>query len=195
MSSWDRSDILRYFLQTYFGDDRKKLSEATGYTKQQIDDWVEGIRQPNVGTVEWVVHCALSPEFNIIVEFGPFQPSDKGKIRRQQLKELLGIHGGERGIYAFYDASADLIYIGKTDIGKTERGLLEEMNQALNQKINRNFSIKRRSIVRYVSAYYVGGTSSFDYPKHVESLMLRISRPRLNNNIGKLEELPGKAST
>ena len=190
MSSWDRSDILLYFLRTYFDDDRQRLSEATGYTKQQVENWAERKHQPNIGTVEWVAHCALAPEFKIIVEFGSFEPSDKAKRRKQQLKDLLGAHEEERGIYAFYDSSANLIYIGKTD-----RSLIEEIYQALKQKINRNFSLRRWSIVRYISAYYVGGTSSFDYPKHVESLMLRISRPRLNNNIGQLEELLGKAPT
>ena len=189
MSNLDRSDILRYFLQTYFEDDPKQLSAATGYTKQQIDNWINKTRQPHVGTLEWIVHCALAPEFRIIVELGSFDPNEKAYKRRQRLKELFGAHVEERGIYAFYDASASLIYIGKT-----ERGLFDEVNQALNQRINRNFDLKRRSIIRYISAYYVGGSASFDYPKHVESLMLRISRPRLNNNIGKLEELPGKAA-
>ena len=189
MSNWDRSDILRYLLETYFENDPKKLSAATGYTKQRIDNWIEKTHQPHVGTVEWVIHCALAPEYRIIVELGSFDPNDKATQRRQRLKELFGAHGEERGIYAFYDASASLIYIGKT-----ERGLLDEVNQALNKRINRNFDLKRRSIVRYISAYSVGGSVSFDYPKHVESLILRISRPRLNNNIGKLEELPGKAA-
>ena len=74
-------------------------------------------------------------------------------------------------------------------IGKTDSSLRDEIYQALNRNIYSNFGLKCWNIVKYISAYYVGGTASFDYPKHVESLMLRISRPRLNTNIGKLEQL------
>ena len=189
MSNSCRSEVLRYFLRIYFGDDRNKMSDATGYTKHQIGNWVEDVNQPNESTIEWVAHCALAPEFKIIIEFGPIEANGKPRLRKQQIKEMLHPHEEERGIYAFYDGSASLIYIGKT-----EATLLEEIYQSINQKINTNFSLKRWNIVRYISAYYIGGTSSFDYPKHVESLMLRISRPRLNNNIGQLEQLPSKAS-
>lgn len=181
----NRSDIFQYFLETYFGDDPGQLADATGYSSQQINGWLDGQVQPQIGTLEYVIHCALAPEFKIISEYHPFDPNSKSAKRRGQIKSMLGNHEDKRGIYSFYDATAELIYIGKTD-----SNLLTEICQALNQKINNNFELKRWSVVRYISAYYVSGLSSFDYPNHVESLMLRISRPRLNTNVGGLEKLP-----
>ena len=181
----NRSHILQYFLETYFENDREQLADATGYTMHQINGWLDGQVQPQAGTLEYVIHCALAPEFRIISEYHPFDPDPNSANRRNQIREMLGNHEDKRGIYSLYDATANLIYIGKTD-----SNLLTEICQALNQRTNRNFELKRWSVVRYISAYYVGGSSSFDYPNHVESLMLRISRPRLNTNVGRLEELP-----
>ena len=185
ISEMNRSDILQYFLETYFGNDRGRLANATGYTGQQIDSWLDGEVQPQSGTLGYVIHCALAPEFKIISEYHPFDPNSNSTKRTEQIRSMLGNHVDKRGIYSFYDATANLIYIGKTD-----NNLLTEICQALNQKINSNFELRRWSVVRYLSAYYVGGSSSFDYPNHVESLMLRISRPRLNTNVGGLETLP-----
>ncbi len=181
----NRSHILQYFLESYFENDREQLADATGYTMHQINGWLDGQVQPQAGTLEYVIHCALAPEFKIISEYHPFDPNPNSANRRNQIREMLGNHQDKRGIYSLYDATANLIYIGKTD-----NNLLTEICQALNQRTNSNFELKRWSVVRYISAYYVGGSSSFDYPNHVESLMLRISRPRLNTNVGRLEELP-----
>lgn len=43
-------------------------------------------------------------------------------------------------------------------------------------------------VVRYISAYDVGTVDWDDFPKHVESLVLRISKPKLNTNIGTLRK-------
>ena len=181
----NHAEILQYFLETYFGNDRQLLVEVTGYTMNQVESWLDRGVQPQNKTLEYVIHCALAPEFKIIAEYLPFEPMRASGGRREQIRKILGNHADKRGLYAFYDATANLLYIGKTD-----NNLLDEMCQALNQKINTNFELKRWSIVRYASAYYVGGSSSFDYPNHVESLMLRISRPRLNTTVGGLETLP-----
>ena len=181
----DRADVLQYFLEIYFGDDRVRFAEVTGYPHAQVDRWLDGGVQPQRGTLEYVMHCALAPEFKIICEYVPFEPQEQSKDRRNRVREILGDHAAKRGIYAFYDSAATLLYIGKTD-----NNLLDEIHQSLKQKVNRNFGLQRWNLVRYFSAYYVGGTSSFDYPNHVESLMLRISRPRLNTSIGQLEALP-----
>ena len=42
--------------------------------------------------------------------------------------------------------------------------------------------------MKYISAYDVGSSNWIDYPKHVESLILRISKPILNKQIGFLEK-------
>ena len=185
MENLNRSDILRYLLESYFKGDARRLADATGYTVQQVNNWLEDVHEPRASTIEWIIHCALAPEFNVIVEFAPFEPSNKSASRRQQIDTILASNRDKRGIYALYDSTASLIYIGKTD-----NNLLDEIDQSLKQPINRNFNVKRWSIVRYIGAYHVGGTLSFDYPKHVESLMLGISRPRLNTNIGNLLPLP-----
>ena len=134
----DRSDIFQYFLEKYFEDDRGQLTDATGYSSQQISGWLDGQVQPQKGTLEYVIHCALAPEFKIISEYHPFDPNSKSAKRREQIKSMLGIHTDKRGIYSFYDATAALIYIGKTDTN-----LLSEICQALNQKTNNNFELKR----------------------------------------------------
>ena len=185
MATLNRSRIVRYLLENYFEGDAGKLANATDYTVQQVNDWLRNVHEPRASTIEWIIHCALAPEFKIIAEFAPFEPSDDSTSRRQKIDKMLASNRDKRGIYALYDATASLIYIGKTD-----NNLLDEIDQALRQPINRNFDVGRWSIVRYISAYHVGGSPSVDYPKHVESLMLRISRPRLNTNIGKLLRLP-----
>lgn len=50
---------------------------------------------------------------------------------------------------------------------------------------------KKRDAIRYLSAYEVLGSDVGDNLKHVEGLILRISKPRLNKNIGKLKVTEG----
>ena len=38
----NRADILQYFLENYFGNDRHLLAEATGYTMNQVESWLDG---------------------------------------------------------------------------------------------------------------------------------------------------------
>jgi hypothetical protein len=45
----------------------------------------------------------------------------------------------------------------------------------------------KRDVVRYISAYSIPASDQADYAKHVEALILRISKPRLNKNIGNLK--------
>jgi hypothetical protein len=45
----------------------------------------------------------------------------------------------------------------------------------------------RHQVVKYISAYEVKIFENFDYPKHVESLILRISKPIMNKQIGLLD--------
>ena len=181
----NRSDILSYFVENYFDNDEQKAADSTEYDIGRIKQWRNGNIQPQKDSLDYVIHCALAPEFRVIVEYGSFDPNPGRGERTRQITEMLGDHNNSRGIYAFYDSSANLLYIGKTDAG-----LQNEIMQALDRKLHTHVSLKRWNVVRYISAYSVSGGSSFDYPKHVESLMLRISRPRLNSNIGQLEKLP-----
>lgn len=124
----NRSDVFRYFLERYIGNDLDELADATGYSSRQINGWLDGQAQPQKGTLEYVIHCALAPEFMIISKYHPIVPNTK-PVKKEQIRLMLGNHKNKRGIYSFYDATADLIYIGKTD-----NDLLTEISQALNQK-------------------------------------------------------------
>jgi len=182
-----RSDILKYLVDEYFNGNPENVRNVTGYTIQQIQSWLSGERQPQKQTVEYFIHCALAPEFKVVVEFAHFKPEED---LRPQLRTALGTHESRPGIYAFYDSMAKLLYVGKA------ANLLEEMYQQLRQAIVIEFPRgvqktpeKRYEVVRYVSAYDVGESDWVDYPKHVESLILRISKPPLNQRIGYLERL------
>lgn len=182
-----RSEIFGYFFREYFNNDPDLVAKTTGYTPRQIKEWWNGTREPHRQTLEYVMLCALAPEFKIIVEFALFSPEKPEREIRQQLRNALDGHGSRSGIYAFYDSMANLLYVGKAT------NLLEEMYSALRRNIPvefpsgvKNYPRRRFEVVRYISAYEVGGLESADYPKHAESLLLRISKPPLNRNIGHL---------
>ena len=84
---------------------------------------------------------------------------------------------------------ANLVYIGKSD-----GNLLAEIYQQLNAQVKKPFPRGARQpehrldVVRYISAYYTQPSIFEDYAKHMESLILRISKPTLNANIGKLKK-------
>jgi hypothetical protein len=72
---------------------------------------------------------------------------------------------------------------------------MAEISSAIKRSIHiafprgvRNIPQCRTEIVKYISAYDVGGARSSDFPRHVESLLLRISKPLLNKNIGSLSK-------
>lgn len=177
-----RNEIIRYFVNEYFEGSSQKASEASGCPVAQIEDWLEGRKTPQKNSVDYFIHCTFVPEFSIVVEFGEFDPKEQV---RPQLRKLFEGHEDKAGIYAFYDSMANLLYIGKAT------NLLEESYAAIRRDVHVPFpaGIKNRpefryQIVRYVSAYDVGTSDWVDYPKHVESLILRISKPLLNKNIG-----------
>lgn len=179
-----RSDVLSYILSSYFGGDVAKAADLTGYKQSLIDSWTSGGRVPQKSTIEYFIQCAFVPEFKVISEFAEF---DNEKALQTQLKTILGSHTAEPGIYAFYDSMGNLLYIGKA------RRLLAEISSAIKRNIHiafpkgvKNAPKCRTEIVKYISAYDVGGVRSSDFPRHVESLVLRISKPLLNKNIGSL---------
>ncbi len=183
----DRSDILRYFIDEYFGGDVKKASEATGYSVAQFKAWLSRQRLPRKNSIEYLVHCIFTPEFRVIVEFGEFNQAEPVLT---QLRELLKGHEDRPGIYAFYDSMANLVYLGKAT------KLLTECNNAIRRGVDnirfpngvKKKPENRSRVVHYISAYDVGTSNWVDYPRHVESLILRISKPVLNKNIGDLEK-------
>lgn len=149
---------------------------------------MSGVIAPRKPTLDYILHSRFAPEFKIVCEF---KEVDGEKPTLTQLKKHLGSHVKEPGIYAFYDARAQLLYLGKAV------KLLQEVYNALMQRTDvvilpSGIANKRRQrweLVTYISAYYVPASSHRDHPKHVESLMLRISKPPLNKQIGKLSKV------
>lgn len=183
----NRSDVLKYFVNEYFGGDPARTSKETDFSVTQIENWINGRTQPQRQTIEYIAHCALAPEFKVVFEFAHFFPHQPV---RPQLREALAGHEDRPGIYAFYDSMANLLYVGKAT------SLLAEMCQALRQAISVQFPRgigktpeKRYEVVKYISAYDVGTFNHVDYPRHVESLILRLSKPPLNQRIGFLAQL------
>lgn len=179
-----RSEFFDFVIREYYGNS-KGAARRTEYSEKIIDQWRRGEPVPQRSTIEYFIGVAFVPEFKVICEFGPF---DHAKPLLTQLKGMLGHHKDDPGIYAFYDALGNLLYVGKAT------KLLGEINAAICRKIDVSFpkGIKnkpatRKEVVRYISAYDVGSSSLKDYPKHVESLLLRISKPPFNKNIGNLD--------
>lgn len=181
----ERNVVVGYLINTYYEGRVEKVSEVTGYSTKQVTDWIEGNTQPQRDTVEYLMHCIFTPEFKVVVEYADFR-QDQPVLT--QLKAMYKGHEDRGGIYAFYDSMGHLLYVGKAT------NLLTECYSAINIDVDVNFPSgiknrpeKRRELVRYISAYDVGDSNWLDYPKHVESLLLRISKPILNKVIGSLE--------
>lgn len=180
-----RSEILQYIVDNYYDGSIDTVCERTGCAKAHLVLWMSGERTPQKQTIDYLIHCAVVPEFRVIVEYGVF---DKRLKLQTQLKMLLGAHASNPGLYAFHDAMGKLLYIGKATT------LLAEITQRIKAAVHVEFPkgvkskpTSRVEVVQYISAYDVGDLAWDDYPKHVESLILRISKPPLNKNIGHLE--------
>lgn len=180
-----RTEVLQYIFDEYYSGDLAYAAAISGYTKVQIADWLSGRREPRKLTIEYFIQRAFIPEFKVIAEYAEFY---EDKALQTQLKSILGEHTQDSGIYAFYDSMGNLIYLGKA------KRLLNEITSAITRSVHIAFpkGIKstpdnRTQIVKYISAYDVGSVKGDDFPKHVESLILRISKPLLNKNIGSLE--------
>lgn len=175
-----------YIFVEYFNNDLEKFTDVTGFSKTQATSWYNGTVTPKKTTLTYILNCVFTPEFKVITEFAEFNPEEE---IRPQLREILGDHVHDSGLYAFYDSMAMLIYLGKAT------NLLNESYDAILRSVHipfpkgvRNKPDQRYELVRYISYYQVRKFDFFDYPRHVESLILRISKPALNKNIGTIEK-------
>ena len=180
-----RTQVLQYIIDEYLNGDTTETARISGYSKAQVDAWLSGKREPQKITIQYILQRIFIPEFKVIAEFAEFDPQ---AALQTQLKKLLGQHTQDPGIYAFYDSMGNLIYLGKAT------RLIAEITAAINRTVHiafpkgvKNAPKVRTQIVRYISAYDVGTVKWNDFPKHVEALILRISKPSLNKNIGNLE--------
>jgi len=180
-----RTSVLQYVIDEYFGKSVEKAASASGYTVRQLSDWLSGVRNPQKQTIEHLIQCVFVPEFRVVAEYGDFD-SDKAVLG--QLKQLLKGYEKKPGIYAFYDSMANLLYVGKAKelLGETYAAIRRDVHVEFPKGIKAK-PLTRVEIVRYISAYDVGDYKWQDFPKHVESLLLRISKPPLNKNIGFLD--------
>lgn len=183
----ERVEVLKYFFHERYNSDKYKMSEITGYTVKQISDWIEGKTIPQKKSIDYIAICSYTPEFKVVAEF---YEMDSKKSIRNQLKKMYEGHENLSGIYAFYDSMANLLYIGKA------KKLFDETYHAIRRDDEikfpsgiKNNKTKRFELVKYISAYEVKSFEFWDYPKHVESLLLRISKPPLNKQIGSLESV------
>jgi hypothetical protein len=184
-----RNDVVKFIVDEFYDNDVDAAAKATSYTKWQIQNWIDGKNKPQKRNLEWFLHTTFVPEFEIIAEYAGVDAAGETTIRTQISKILKG-HEKCSGLYAFYDSMASLIYIGKSD-----GNLMNECYQQLKAELKQGNLFPsgakqpkyRYDVVKYVSAYRVNGGDAEDFAKHVESLILRISKPRLNKNIGSLQ--------
>lgn len=178
-------EMFKYIYSEYYDSNPDRFGKETGYSKPTYGPWITGQRQPRRKTIEYLLSLIFHPEFQVITEFHPLSP---GTPLRSQIDRALHSHKNSPGLYAFYDDLANLLYLGKA------KSLAREISAALNREDKISFPagiadklFKRQSLVGYFSAYHVKQLGKQDYAKHVESLILRISKPPINKNIGRLQ--------
>ncbi len=181
-----RCIVVQYLLEQHFGNDIKKMAKASGYPQKIIQEWMNGVVAPNHTTISYLQGIIFTPEFSVVKEFYEI---DSSEPILAQLKAMYEGHEHRSGIYAFYDPMANLLYVGKA------KNLLDETYSALRRDAEisfpagiKNKTVMRHQVVKYISAYEVKIFENFDYPKHVESIILRISKPIMNKQIGILDK-------
>ena len=182
------SQLVRYLEQQFFKGDTKRFAEHVNCTESQIKSWRDGKQKPQKQTIKWMLSASFAPEFRIACEFEPVHLISVKEIT-PELKRALKTHGGKAGVYAFYDSMCNVIYIGKAS-----KSLAVEMCQQLKGSLGVVFPkavsdapSKRWQATSFVSAYEIPAVEHMDYQKHVESLVLRISKPIGNKALGNLQ--------
>jgi len=185
----DTNSIFRYFLREYYDGDIDRMVTELGFNRNDLIAWCEDKKVPQNRTVKQLLSPWLEPafllEFKVIKEF--FEFDSTARVSRQ-LKEMYKGHERRSGIYAFYDSMANLQYVGKAKnlLAETYYSIKKPYELVLPVGI-KNKNIERYKVVRYISAYDIERVNEFDYPKHVESLILRISKPPMNKQSGRLK--------
>ena len=191
----DRKIIVTWVLRELYNNNIKKAANATGFTKQQLTEWRNGTRKPQKSNVLRLMHHAFEPAFTIIAEFKPIKHDGNVKGVHKQLSRILNGFHKASGVYAFYDLSGNLLYLGKADgtlLAETYTQITAKLKKAALPRGAPQLE-KRLAMVRYLSAYMVNKSEFEDYAKHVEALILRIQKPPLNTNAGKLEKAKSEA--
>lgn len=181
-----RCVVVQYLLEQHFDNDIEKMAEASGYLPKAIKEWTDGVVIPNHTTISILQSLVFTPEFSVVHEFYEI---DANKPILTQLKLMYEGHEHRSGIYAFYDSMANLLYVDKAKnlLGETYAALRKDAEIYFPAGI-KNKTVMRHQVVKYISAYEVKIFENFDYPKHVESIILRISKPTMNKQIGILDK-------
>jgi hypothetical protein len=180
----DNAAAVRYILKKHFDSDVTKLSKVAEIPVQTLKQYINDEVEPNASTTEFIMHLAYTPEFSIICEFARV-PLNVGTA---WIATILGGHASATGIYAFYDSMARLSYLGKaaTNLsGEIYSAMTRSYVNKMPSGIN-DVACQRRDVIHYMSAYRIKAFDSWDYTKHVESLILRISNPPMNKQSGTL---------
>lgn len=182
------AELVEHLADQYFGGKLAALAERSGYAKHQLESWVSGKRKPHKATLRWLLSSTIAPEFKVVAEFAPIDIHAEKDIRKN-LSTALGDNGEHAGVYSFYDSMCNVIYVGKAS-----SSLLGEMYQQLRAPLGIKFPkavarapSKRWNVVKFVSAYEIPAVYHIDYQKHVESLVLRLSKPVGNKVLGRLQ--------
>lgn len=180
--------LVDYLVREHFNGDSGEFARHTGYAKQQIEYWRSGSKKPHKSTLRWLLSTTIAPEFRVAVEFIPIVIASRSDISRT-LRVALNGHEKNTGVYAFYDSMCNVLYVGKAS-----SGFGQEMYQQLRAPLGIGFPravtsapSERWMAVKYISAYEIPRVDHLDYPKHVESLVLRLSKPVGNKVLGTLK--------
>lgn len=180
--------LVDYLVREHFNGDSGEFARHTQYTKQQIEYWRSGSKKPQKSTLRWLLSTTIAPEFRVAAEFEPIEITSRNEISKIVRGALNG-HEKNTGVYAFYDSMCNVIYVGKAS-----KGFGQEMYQQLRAQLGIGFPkavasapSERWMAVKYVSAYEIPKVHHMDYPKHVESLVLRLSKPVGNKVLGTLK--------
>jgi hypothetical protein len=182
------SAFVLHLIDEYYGGNVDAFAARVGYTKQQIGTWCSGKRKPQKATLRWLLSTTIAPEFKVAAEFKPVSFATKASIR-PTMRDVLSGHADNSGVYAFYDSMCAVVYIGKAS-----KSFHVEMCQQLEGPLGIKFPkavakapSSRWQAVSYVSAYEIPSVDHLDYPKHVEALVLRLSKPIGNKVLGILK--------
>lgn len=181
------SQLVDFLVKQYFDGNVNALADSSGYNKRQIVAWINGERTPRDSTLRYLMSTTIAPEFTVVCEYAPVQ-IDKASDIGGELGRVLGENHYRAGIYAFYDSMCNLLYVGKASTG-LKKEIYQQLRNPLGIKFPKTVGKppeKRWQVVSFVSAYEIPYVEHLDYPKHVEALILRLSKPVGNKVLGNL---------
>lgn len=187
ISNSSTASLINFLIDEYYDGEIDLMVKRVGYSKQQVEYWSRNERKPQKATLRWLLSATIAPEFKVACEFSPVNLATKSSISKE-LARVLGKHKSNSGIYAFYDSMCNVIYVGKAS-ASFRAEMYQQLRATLDivfPKAVRHSPKERWEAVGFVSAYEIPSVEHLDYPKHVEALVLRLSKPVGNKVLGRL---------